>query len=145
MVAVGENQRGNVTQRKVWLLTHPVPPPSLASTWAALRTSFHTLSRLDFFLLYPTFSSFWPFYPLFLLSVNSCSFSMVILHCTEAPWRQGSHCIMGSWHVGRNNWPVTVTLAPPLRSWVNLVKLLMFSLSEFPHLFKWGRIIMLLR
>ena len=99
----GGNQRVNVTRRKVWPSTHSVPPPSLASSWAALRTSFHTLSRLDFLLLYPTFSYFWPFYPLFLLSVNSCSFLMVILHCIDAPWRQGSHCIMGSWHVGRNN------------------------------------------
>ena len=99
----GGNQRVNVTRRKVWPSTRSVPPPSLASSWAALRTSFHTLSRLDFLLLYPTFSYFWPFYPLFLLSVNSCSFLMVILHCIDAPWRQGSHCIMGSWHVGRNN------------------------------------------
>lgn len=32
MVAVGKNQRGTVTWRKDWPLTHPVPPPSLAST-----------------------------------------------------------------------------------------------------------------
>ena len=76
MVAVGGNQRTNVTWKKVLPLTHAALYSSLAHL-EPLATSLCTLSKLHFFQPYPSFSSLWTFCLHVFLQADFCSLADV--------------------------------------------------------------------